>query len=50
VLHVHPIAGFPDQKKSVAAALAQWEFKPYLVNGRAVEVETGVLFEFRQNQ
>jgi hypothetical protein len=50
VLHVHPIAGFPDQKKSVATALAQWEFKPYVVNGRAVEVETGVLFEFRQKQ
>ena len=28
VLHVHAIAGFPDQKKSVAAALAQWEFTP----------------------
>lgn len=50
VLHVHPIAGFPDQKRNVAAAVAQWEFKPYMVNGRAAEVETGVLFEFRQNQ
>jgi hypothetical protein len=50
VAHIHPIAGFPEQKKSVATALAQWEFKPYLVNGRAAEVETGVLFEFRQNQ
>jgi hypothetical protein len=50
VAHVHTIAGFPEQKKSVAAALSQWEFKSYLVNGRPAEVETGVLFEFRQNQ
>jgi len=50
VAHVHTIAGFPEQKKSVAAALAQWEFRSYLVNGNAVEVETGLLFEFRQKQ
>jgi hypothetical protein len=50
VVHVHPIAGIAEQKQSVAAAIAQWEFKPYVVNGRAVEVETGVLFQFRENQ
>jgi len=44
--HVHAIAGFPEQVKSVTDALAKWEFKPYIVNGRRVEVETGLLFEF----
>jgi hypothetical protein len=44
--HVHAISGFPDQIKSVADALAKWEFKPYVVDGQHVEVETGLLFQF----
>jgi hypothetical protein len=41
------INGFPDQAKSVEVALAQWELKPYKVNGKPVEVETGIMFEFK---
>jgi hypothetical protein len=44
--HVHAIAGFPEQIKSVTEALTKWEFKPYIVNGQAVEIETGLLFQF----
>lgn len=44
--HAHAIAGFPEQMKSVTDALAKWEFKPYIVNGQAVEIETGLLFQF----
>ena len=44
--HIHAIAGFPEQVKSVTDALAKWEFKPYVLNGKAVEVETGLLFQF----
>ena len=44
--HIHPVAGFPDQVKSVTDALARWEFKPYLVGGKPIEVETGILFAF----
>jgi hypothetical protein len=44
--HIHAIAGFPEQIKSVTDALARWEFKPYVVNGQPVEVETGLLFQF----
>jgi hypothetical protein len=44
--HVHAIAGFPEQMKSVTDALAKWEFKPYIANGHAVEIETGLLFQF----
>ncbi|HEV2990049.1 MAG TPA: energy transducer TonB [Candidatus Angelobacter sp.] len=47
VKHVHVINAFPDQAKSVETALAQWELKPYKVNGKPVEVETGILFEFK---
>ena len=44
--HIHAIAGFPEQVKSVTEALAKWEFKPYIANGQPVEVETGLLFQF----
>jgi hypothetical protein len=47
VKHIHVINAFPDQAKSVETALAQWEIKPYKVNGQPVEVETGILFEFK---
>ncbi len=47
VRHIHVINAYVDQAKSVEAALAQWEFKPYTVNGKPVEVETGFLFEFK---
>ncbi|MGH9744625.1 MAG: energy transducer TonB, partial [Candidatus Acidiferrales bacterium] len=46
--HVHAIAGVPEQIKSVEDALAKWEFKPYLLDGQPVEVETGILFQFPQ--
>ena len=46
VEHVHAIAGFPEQIRNVTDALSQWEFKPYIVDGKAEEVETGVLFQF----
>lgn len=48
VVHVHPIAGSPEQTKAAVDALAQWTFKPYKRSGRPTEVETGVLFEFTQ--
>ena len=44
--HIHAIAGFPEQVKSVTEALAKWEFNPYIANGQPVEVETGLLFQF----
>src|ERR1700727_1553296 len=44
VKHIHVINALPVQAKSVEDALAQWLFKPYLLNGRAVELETGILF------
>jgi hypothetical protein len=48
VEHVHAIAGFPEQLKSVTEALQQWQFKPYSLNGVPVEVETGILVQFGQ--
>ncbi|HUH84480.1 MAG TPA: energy transducer TonB [Stellaceae bacterium] len=47
VKHVHVISAFPGQAKSIADALSQWEFKPYEVQGEPVEIETGIVFEFK---
>jgi hypothetical protein len=44
VKHIHFLSAFPDQAKSIADALLQWRFKPYLLGGEPVEVETGLLF------
>ncbi|HWZ44939.1 MAG TPA: energy transducer TonB [Candidatus Saccharimonadales bacterium] len=46
VKHMHVIYAVPEQAKSVEDALAQWIFKPYMRNGIATEVETGILFKF----
>jgi hypothetical protein len=44
VKHIHFISSFPEQAKTITDALQQWRFKPYVVNGKAVEVETGISF------
>jgi hypothetical protein len=44
VKHIHFLSAYPEQAKSIADALSQWRFKPYLLNGRPVEVETGLIF------
>ena len=44
VKHIHFISAFPDQTTAITEALEQWRFKPYLQNGKPVEVETGIMF------
>ena len=44
VKHIHFLSAFPEQATTIADALQQWRFKPYVVNGKAVEVETGIMF------
>lgn len=44
VKHVHVLSAFPEQARIITEALLNWTFKPYLVDGNAVEVETGVMF------
>jgi len=46
VKHVHIINAYPDQAKSIKEALLQWTFKPYKKDGKPVEIETGIRFEF----
>jgi len=44
VRHIHFLRAFPDQAKAITDALLQWRFKPHLLDGRPVEVETGIVF------
>jgi len=44
VKHVHLLSAFPEQAQAILTALRKWTFTPYRVNGRAVEVETGMVF------
>jgi hypothetical protein len=44
IKHVHFLSAFPDQAKAISDALSQWRFRPYLRDGKPVEVETGIMF------
>ena len=44
VKHIHFLSAFPEQAQGITDALRQWRFKPYLRDGRPVEVETGIMF------
>ena len=44
IKHIHFLSAFPDQEKAITDAMHQWKFKPYLQNGKPVEVETGIMF------
>jgi hypothetical protein len=44
VKHIHFLSAFPDQAKAVTDALFQWRLRPYLRDGKPVEVETGIMF------
>jgi hypothetical protein len=46
VKHIHVIHASDKQRRSIEEALRQWKFKPPQVDGRAVEIETGLLFRF----
>jgi len=47
VKHVHVIRASGEQRRGIEAALGQWKFRPPAIDGRATEVETGLLIEFR---
>jgi len=44
VKHIHFLSAFPEQTKVITDALLQWKFRPYMRNGRPMEVETGIMF------
>jgi len=43
---IHVIKGDPILAKAAIEALREWRYKPYKLNGEAVEVETNVYIRF----
>ena len=50
VKHVHVIRATAMQRRSIEEALRQWKLKPYVRQGRAAEVETGLTIRFGQTE
>jgi len=50
VKYIHFISSFPEQARVITDALQQWRFKPYVSNGKALEVETGISFGIPPNK
>jgi hypothetical protein len=46
IRHIHVIRGSAAQRTSIIAALTQWRFEPPMIDGRPIEVETGLTFRF----
>jgi protein TonB len=46
VTEVKLISGHPALAQAAMDAVRQWKFKPYLLNGEAVEVETQISINF----
>jgi hypothetical protein len=46
VKQIHVIHASEEQRRSIEEALRQWKFKPPRVDGKAVEIETGLVFRF----
>jgi hypothetical protein len=44
VKHIHLLTAFPEQSQAIIAALQTWRFKPYVVDGKPADVETGLVF------
>jgi TonB family protein len=47
ISHVKVISGEPQLTKAAADAVKQWKYKPYLLNGEPVEIQTQVTVNFK---
>ena len=50
VRHVHVISASDSQRRAIEDALMRWEFSPHLIEGQPVEIESGVLFNFKADK
>jgi hypothetical protein len=48
IRHVHVIRAAAEQRRAIEDALRQWKFRPYEREGRAVAVETDLIFKSKQ--
>jgi protein TonB len=50
VSNVEVVSGEPSLAAAAVEAVRQWKYRPYLLNGKAVEVETQVQVSFTLSQ
>jgi protein TonB len=46
--NLHAIEGDPLLVTAALAAARQWQYQPYRLNGNPIEVDTKIVFQFRQ--
>jgi len=44
--HVQALSGHPMLVPAAVAAVSQWRYKPYILNGEAIEVDTQITVNF----
>ncbi|MGZ4811394.1 MAG: energy transducer TonB, partial [Terriglobales bacterium] len=47
VKEVRIVSGLPMFTQSAVAAVKQWQYKPYVLNGQPVEIESTVTVNFK---
>jgi TonB family protein len=47
ITHIKVVSGDPLLAKAASDAVKQWKYKPYLLNGEPVEIQTGVAVNFK---
>jgi protein TonB len=47
ITHVKIVSGDPQLAKAAADAVKQWKYKPYLLNGEPVDIQTAVTVNFK---
>jgi len=47
ITHIKVVSGDSQLTKAATDAVKQWKYKPYLLNGEPVEIQTQVTINFR---
>jgi len=47
ITHIKVLSGDAQLTKAASDAVKQWKYKPYLLNGEPVEIQTGVTVNFK---
>ena len=47
ITHVKVLSGDPQLTRAAADAIKQWKYKPYLLNGEPVEIQTQITVNFK---
>jgi protein TonB len=50
VQQISPVSGNPDLAEAATAAVRQWRYKPFTVDGKKVPIRTQVIVTFLQAQ